>query len=1036
MWTFSDDDSDSEEEARVVKSAKDRAWESFTTHVTCIRNAMKINDWRTIQSEFELLTKNMDKAKNLIQKHGGVPRFFVRLLCDLEDFLASSLKNRAAIKKMSPTQGRSLNQMKLKLRKNNKQYENIMEEYRKNPVVSSSSESEDSSDDDSDSSSDEDSDSDSESEDESDKDSDSNDKSDSDSDSDDDSDNESGSDSNASGKEESGSEWGSSSESSSSSDSEAGEYAELKGRARWLKKNTVVKKKKVVTTEEKEKARIAKKREREKQKQIQLIADSAVVTKTILPEANLTPSLLQSKVKEVVSSRGRRGTDKHTVVRQLEALSRLAVRLGPRVEVPVLMHLITAQFDLQRTIDDYMDVKDWKSCARHLTKVTEVLLKEDNGYYTLGVLNGDDVTNDMLMVSSKSNTNMISKMKLAATNADDGTGAVDIIGQEQQLINPDTGEPETVDERAERLRIIAESNMTDEERHTIPVVGSLSSFLTRLDEEYAKSLQKISSHTVDYVMRLRDESKLVELLDKVQRYYTRIESHTEAAELAMLRVEHLYYRHDSIAKEVDKATNFYTTYGESTMLHPSCLGTDDSLPVSHDATKFHPGAVQGKPTTSATSLTHTKDTADLISSLCTYVYTQGSDRSRTRAMLCHIFHHALHDRFLEARDLLLMSHLQDTIPQANDVSTMILFNRMMATLGLCAFRQGRIWDAHQCLSDISSGRVRELLAQGVSTGRFSDKTPEQEKAEKRRQVPYHMHINLDLLEACHLISAMLLELPNMANTNQDTNSRYPNKIISRTFRKNHEIYERQIFTGPPEQTRDHVMCATRALRVGDWARCSDLLCSLDAWQLIPGDDAPVKIKEMLTQKIKTEGLRTYVLRYGNRYDSLSLEQLANMFDLPKNEVHSLLSKMMIHRELYASWDQPTETVVLKKVEPSALQLLALQFADKAANLVEANERLLDAKSNGSNYGYKDNDGGWKRGGGGGGGNYGGGRGRGMHGGGRGSGRGGGRGRGGRGRGGRGRDGGGRDGGGYRGQGGGGYRGQGGGRGRGYNNNRW
>lgn len=36
----------------------------------------------------------------------------------------------------------------------------------------------------------------------------------------------------------------------------------------------------------------------------------------------------------------------------------------------------------------------------------------------------------------------------------------------------------------------------------------------------------------------------------------------------------------------------------------------------------------------------------------------------------------------------------------------------------------------------------------------------------------------------------------------------------------------------------------------------------------------------------------------------------------------------VFQELHASWDQTTEAVVLHKVEPSHLQALALQYADK------------------------------------------------------------------------------------------------------------
>jgi hypothetical protein len=50
-----------------------------------------------------------------------------------------------------------------------------------------------------------------------------------------------------------------------------------------------------------------------------------------------------------------------------------------------------------------------------------------------------------------------------------------------------------------------------------------------------------------------------------------------------------------------------------------------------------------------------------------------------------------------------------------------------------------------------------LCCQGTS--RYSqDKDPEQEKEERRRQLPYHVHINLDLLDLCYYTASMLIEV--------------------------------------------------------------------------------------------------------------------------------------------------------------------------------------------------------------------------------------------------------------------------------------
>lgn len=60
-----------------------------------------------------------------------------------------------------------------------------------------------------------------------------------------------------------------------------------------------------------------------------------------------------------------------------------------------------------------------------------------------------------------------------------------------------------------------------------------------------------------------------------------------------------------------------------------------------------------------------------IDDMCKFIYSRDtSDRIRTRAMLCHVYHHALNDRWFEARDLMLMSHLQESI-QHSDIPTQV-----------------------------------------------------------------------------------------------------------------------------------------------------------------------------------------------------------------------------------------------------------------------------------------------------------------------------------------------------------------------------
>jgi translation initiation factor 3 subunit C len=351
---------------------------------------------------------------------------------------------------------------------------------------------------------------------------------------------------------------------------------------------------------------------------------------------------------------------------------------------------------------------------------------------------------------------------------------------------------------------------------------------------------------------------------------------------------------------------------------------------------------------SITPREQSKDASELVNTLSTYLFANSEGIIRARAMLFQIYFLALHDEYYKARDMMLMSHLSEAI-NSFDIQTQILFNRTLVQVGLCAFRQGLVYDAQNTLQEIcGSGRQKELLAQGVMIQRFHQVSPEQERIEKQRQLPFHLHINLELLECVYLTCSMLLEIPLLAQTGSSPDVK--KRVISKTYRRMLEYHERQIFTGPPENTRDHVMQASKALAAGEWKKAIEFIHNIKIWELMPNTES---VKTLLAKQIQEEGLRTYLFTYAPFYDTLAVTTLSDMFELEPRKVSAVISKMISHEELAAALDQVTETVIFRKgVELSRLQSLALTLSDKASNLIETNERTLEQRTQGSSNAFE------------------------------------------------------------------------------------
>lgn len=668
-----------------------------------------------------------------------------------------------------------------------------------------------------------------------------------------------------------------------------------RGRAFWLKK-TVVEEEEPEVKPEKPTRKPAKVEPKDttEDKTTAVAEKKPAAPAAPAEDGKMTQEQVDKKLIELKRRRGLRATDKAHQVQEVSGL--LEKAYTPQQTLAILIEVVNAQFDVIQEERRTPALDVWRACQRNLVKI-------------LGLLN---------------------TVELKLEEAVEEEELVSVVGAEGDT--PTTG-------------------------------ANLMGFVERLDDEYIKSLQMLDVHTQDYQLRLLDEPLLMELAEGVKAFYERKGQLRRVARVVVRIMEHLYFKSYPTELKAKKTTTDLATSTSS--LATDAAATSTTVPAGAAPS---PATTSTAPTTTlATSTASSVEPVSLAASsasvpaslapvrkleptmplseasallerLAHLVYQHGDERLKTRAVLMNIYHLSLHDRFYEARDLMLMSHLQDAIIHM-DPSTQILFNRTMVQLGLCAFRKGLISEAHSSLSEMyAGGRIKELLAQGTSM-RFNDKNPEQEKAEKRRLLPAHMHINLELLEGVHLVSAMLLEVPNMAANAYDVKK----KVVSRIFHKLLTYSDHQVFTGPPENIRDTVVAASRALSEGNVKRCEELVFGMPFWPLVTNAEI---VKAMLRRRIQEEGLRTYLFTNSRYYDSIAIDTLTELFALPKNAVHSIISKMMINEELHASWDQPSGTIVLHRVEPTRLQYLAMQLADKVGAFVENNERTLDTRTGG------------------------------------------------------------------------------------------
>ncbi|CAL6304195.1 unnamed protein product [Bathycoccus prasinos] len=218
--------------------------------------------------------------------------------------------------------------------------------------------------------------------------------------------------------------------------------------------------------------------------------------------------------------------------------------------------------------------------------------------------------------------------------------------------------------------------------------------------------------------------------------------------------------------------------------------------------------------------------------------------------------------------------------------------------------------------------------------RFHERSLEQEKLERRRQMPFHLHINIETLESMYMISSMIVEATHLIHNSG--HSRSFGKPFSRFF----DVYERQSFNGPPENIRDTIMCATNFLLTGEWRKAAKLVSNMSLWSSLGSEGESIRGK--LVERMKEVSLEVYLVQYASEYTAVDLSTLKEMFDLSASALKSISCRMISLEEITGAFDGRTNSVTVgDHVDKSPLQFAATRFAEKVAILLDSNDRALN-----------------------------------------------------------------------------------------------
>eukprot|EP00760_Papus_ankaliazontas_P010095 PhM_4_TR14199/c1_g1_i1/m.27960/K03252/EIF3C; translation initiation factor 3 subunit C len=303
-----------------------------------------------------------------------------------------------------------------------------------------------------------------------------------------------------------------------------------------------------------------------------------------------------------------------------------------------------------------------------------------------------------------------------------------------------------------------------------------------------------------------------------------------------------------------------------------------------------------------------------------------SIETKFHSTLCVMYHMALHNEREEAAKIFSSIRASDRITSISDADTRLMYNRVLARLAIAHFRAGNVYEAGQTILNLYSlPKYKELLGQAQPRIHAKDKT---EKALRSRFVPWHMHVNTEILDVIFFLYCMIYR---------------PKDNRLYVYRSFLMAYERQQFLGPPENSRERVFAAVKAYRKADWSTARQHILAVPCWGAF-GDSR--EFLDPIIHTIKVESLKNFLLQTRGSYVNISATHLSHKFELEPAAIRNIVTKMLINRDISGVWDASEEYLYLESTGYSVVEQSILDLADKATMLTEFTEKVQDSREGG------------------------------------------------------------------------------------------